>query len=329
MGAFVRKRWFLFLLLGGLALAWLRPDWLRPVLCWLEPRAVVAPALFLMAWTLESRSLLRTVLHPWPAFWAVGISYGVLPALGWMVGVLLPDADLRIGLLIATSVPCTLASAVLWTRMAGGHEATALLVIFCSTATSWLATTAWLALGTGTDVRVDTVHMMVSLLLILVLPVGLGQASRAVGLLARAATRYKPVLGILSQLLILGIIVRAAGDVFDRLAERSVPVRGDWLLATAGLCVVTHLAALALGYWSSKGLRFDRPSQIAVAFACSQKTLPVGLFLFEAYFKESHPLAVVPLMFFHVGQLVVDTFIADALARQRPVEKLFPPQDSV
>lgn len=317
VSGFLCKRWFLVLLLGGVTLAWLRPEWLRPATRWVEPRAVVAPALFLMAWSLESRSLFRALLQPWAALWAVVISYGALPALGWVAGTLLPDADLRIGLLLSASVPCTLASAVLWTRLAGGREATALLVIFLSTATSWLATTAWLTLGTGTDVHVDTADMMRSLLLVLVLPVGLGQLSRAVGPLARTATDYKRGLGVISQLLILSIILRTAVDVVDKLTLRLALVRGPWLLVTAVLCVGTHLLALGAGFWSSKGLRFDRPSQIAVAFACSQKTLPVALFLFEGYFKESHPLAVVPLMFYHVGQLVVDTFIAEALAQHR------------
>ncbi len=320
----MRKRWFLLLLLGGLALAWLRPGWLQPATRWVEPRAVVAPALFLMAWTLESRSLFSALLHPLPALWAVCISYGALPALGWLAGTLLPDADLRIGLLLSASVPCTLASAVLWTRMAGGREAIALLVILFTTATSWLATTAWLTLGSGTEVRVDSSDMMRSLLLVLVLPVGLGQMSRALGPLARAATRYKPALGIVSQLLILSIILRTAVDVFEKLAQRVALVRGEWLLVTAGLCVGLHLTALSGGFWSSRGLRFDRPSQIAVAFACSQKTLPVALFLFEGYFKEAYPLAVVPLMFYHVGQLVVDTLIADALAGRHSRQEVMP-----
>src|SRR5262249_29847649 len=86
------------------------------------------------------------------------------------------------------------------------------------------------------------------------------------------------------------------------------------LLATAGLSVALHLAALASGFWSSRGLGFGRPDRIAVAFGCSQKTLPVALFLFEAYFKEGYPLAVVPLVFYHVGQLVVAPFLAAGLA---------------
>src|SRR5437868_5398407 len=137
MKALLRKQWFFVILLGGVTLAFLLPGWLRPVTARLEPRVVVAVALFLMALGLESRSLFGSLLKPLPALWAVLISYGPLPALGWLAGSLLPNADLRIGLLIITSVPCTLASAVLWTGQARGNEATALLVILLTTATSW------------------------------------------------------------------------------------------------------------------------------------------------------------------------------------------------
>jgi hypothetical protein len=35
------------------------------------------------------------------------------------------------------------------------------------------------------------------------------------------------------------------------------------------------------------------------------------------YYKSAFPLAVIPLLFFHVGQLILDTFIADRI-RARP-----------
>jgi len=91
------------------------------------------------------------------------------------------------------------------------------------------------------------------------------------------------------------------------------------------VCLGIHLAALAGGFWSSRALRFDRPSQIAVAFACSQKTLPVALVLFD-YFKERYPLAVVPMVLYHLGQLFVDTFIADGLAGRPLREAELPPE---
>jgi len=86
------RRWFLLLLIAGVALAVALPDWLRPWTGPLPPRAVVAVALFLTAWNLDSNSLLRAVVRPLPALWAVSISYGVLPLLAWSAGSLLPGS---------------------------------------------------------------------------------------------------------------------------------------------------------------------------------------------------------------------------------------------
>jgi hypothetical protein len=49
----------------------------------------------------------------------------------------------------------------------------------------------------------------------------------------------------------------------------------------------------------------------------------VALFLLKGYFRE-YPLAVVSLLFYHVGQLVVDTFVADLLAHRKPAEADLP-----
>jgi sodium/bile acid cotransporter 7 len=309
------RHWFLLALVVGVSLASVRPRWLAPVVGPVPPRGVVAVALFVMAWGLESGSLWRTLLRPLPTLGAVLVSYGVLPALGWLAGEVVGQADYRIGLLVITSVPCTLASAVLWTRLAGGNEATALLTILVTTATSWLVTPAWLAWTTGAAVGLDTAAMTRELFVVLVVPVGLGQLARAAPPLVELATRGRTMLGVLSRLLIFSIILKAATDVALRLtAQAELPSPGG-LLTTAGLCVGLHLTALVLGLASGKALRVDWPNRIAVAFAGSQKTLPVALLLFETYFKDVYPLAVLPIVIYPVAQLVLDTFIAERLAR--------------
>lgn len=316
---FLAKRWFLLVVVLGAVVAWLRPGWLD----WsrlVPAQAIMALALFLVAVTLESRKLYQAVIHPFAALWALVISYGVLPALSLYVGRwLLPNDDFRIGLMITSAVPCTMASAVLWTRMAGGNEAAALLGTFLTTFTSWFATTAWLALGTGSLVELDTAGMMLSLALILVLPVGVGQALRAVPVLARVATSYKTPLGVVSRLLILVMILRAAVEVSERLGTDSESVGIGSVALTALVCLGTHLAALAFGYWSSRLIGLERGNQIAVAFTGSQKTLPVSLYLYDVYFSKYY-LAVLPMVFFHVGQLVLDTFIADLLHKPAATE---------
>jgi sodium/bile acid cotransporter 7 len=154
---------------------------------------------------------------------------------------------------------------------------------------------------------------MRGLILVLIVPVGLGQILRRIGPLARLASRRRAVLGVAAQLLICAVILQAAVEVSLKLGETAGALTPGTLVATAAVCLGTHLTALVIGLWSSQALGSGRPSQIAVAFAGSQKTLPVALFLYHEYFKHTYPLAVVPLAFYHIGQLVVDTFIADRL----------------
>lgn len=327
--SFLAKRWFLLLLVGGVALAALRPELLLPATRPVRPRVVVTLALFLIAWGLDSRCLGGALRRPLPAVGAVAVSYVAVPLLGLLAGPLMPSEDLRVGLLITACVPCTLASAVLWTRLAHGNEATALLVTLLTTSSSWLITPPWLVLGTGVQVDVHLGELMRELLLFLVLPVALAQLSRALPPVARLVTRWRSPLGLLSQLLVLSVILRASVDARLRLDEHSAVVSAAALLIALAVCLGVHLAALAGGFWGGGLLRLDRAERIAVAFAGSQKTLPVALLLFEGYFQQRYPLAIVPLLFYHVGQLIVDTFIADALLHRRPHLPELPPEAEV
>jgi sodium/bile acid cotransporter 7 len=315
MRDFLARRWFLLGLVGGVALALVRPDWLRPWFEPLDPLYLVPAALFLTAWGLERRNILDAVRRPWPALWATAISYGLVPALAWAAGHALPDEDFRIGLLIMASVPCTLASAVIWTRRAGGSEATALLVVLLTTCTSWLLTTAWLTGTTGVETHVDAPGLMRLLLLALLAPVAVGQLVRAAPPLAAFAARRRRLLGVVAQLLVLAVILKASVGVGKQLAGSETRPAVGLVVLTIMLCLGVHLAAWAVGFWSSGWLRFGRPAQIAVGFACSQKTLPVALVVYS-YFAREHPLAVFPLVVYHFGQLFVDTLIADRLAQR-------------
>jgi sodium/bile acid cotransporter 7 len=309
MRTFLARRWFLLLLTAGLGLAVLRPGWLRPAADRLPLRGVVALSLFLVAVGLEGRRLWLAVTRPAPALAALAIAYGALPALACLAGRLLPSPDLRLGLLVIASVPCTLSSAVLWTRFARGNEALALLVVVLTTGLSWLATALWLTRATGAAVVPDTSELMSGLAVVLIVPVVLGQLSRALPGVARGAARHRALTGAAIRLLVLAVILRAAADV----AGQAAALTPAALALTALACLAVHLAGVALGLWGGRALGFAPADCAAVAFAGSQKTLPVGLFLVGAYYHD-YPLAALPLLLYHVGQLVADTFIADALA---------------
>ncbi len=310
MRDFLARRWFLLLLAGGVALACARPDWLRPA-SWLPLRGVVALSLFLMACSLEGRRLWLALWRPAPAAWALAVSYGALPGLALLLGPLLPSPDLALGLLVIASVPCTLSSAVLWTRLAGGNEALALLITVATTAVGWLATPFWLTLATGVRAGPDAREMMGALAVVLVVPVALAQLVRLLPGVPRFVDRQRRLTGVLVRLLVAAVVLRGVVDATGHVAGLTAGA----LFLTGGACLGAHLAGVGLGLWGGRALGLARADCIAAAFAGSQKTLPVGLFLIGTYYREEHPLAVVPLLLYHVGQLVLDTFVAEALVR--------------
>lgn len=315
MRRILARNWFFLVLAGGLTLALVRSDWLHFV-SWLDPRPMVALALFLMAWGLPSRHLASELARPWASLWAVAISYGLVPIGAWLISRTAPLPDAGVGLILIACVSCTLGSAVLWTRMGGGNEATAMLALLLSTCTSWLFTNSWLTVLAGTTIGIDeSLRMMVELLLALVVPVGIGQLCRMSGVLANLADRRRAVMGVLSQILILTIIIKAAARVGGELLEGSRHLSPGMLAWSAAACAGLHLTVLAAGLGTARLFGWDRPRRAAVAFACSQKSLPVALLLFDGYFQQDFPLAVVPLLFYHVGQLILDTPVARRLAR--------------
>ena len=74
-----------------------------------------------------------------------------------------------------------------------------------------------------------------------------------------------------------------------------------------------HLAAVAAGHGLALGAGMNRRDRIAIGFAGSQKTLMVGLHIALVYYGG---LAVLPMVAYHTGQLILDTIIGDWLVRR-------------
>src|ERR1051326_3639962 len=212
------RSWFLLLVLVGLLLAWLWPaavQWTT----YLQPTITGAVAVFLSAWAIETRRLVGAIARPIPALLAIGISYLVLPVLSWLGFFVIANADFRIGLLLITCVPCTLVSAVIWTRLGGGNEAVALLVTTLSNGLSWLITTGWLLLAAEvSQVSFDqTAGLMGQLIIVLVVPMLAGQLGRTVPDMAAFGERRQTLLAVTGRLMVLGIMLKAAVEVRSKL----------------------------------------------------------------------------------------------------------------
>lgn len=324
----LRREWFLtsltVLIVGGLALGRLGyGPAVRPWADLFDPRITTAIVLFLMSVSLDSAALGRAVRSPGPVSLAVALGYGLLPALAWLLSRGQMHPDLALGLLIAASVPSTLASASVMTRRAGGNDAISLLATLVTNASCVVVTPAWLALTTGQSVEFDVPAMIRSLLLAALLPTALGQVARLVPLVHQTADRRKPIISAIAQMFIEVIVFTAslrAGMAWRDLAiptETAHAVAGASitplaLLIVAASAVGLHLAIWWLSLWISRTLGIVREDAAAVGFSASQKTLPVGILVATdpATFGTTHPFAIFPMLIYHIGQLFLDSLLA-------------------
>ena len=152
MFAVLQRHWFLFGLLTLIPLAIglassNPPPQLIEVANSVPTSWCTAAILFLMSVTLNSGRLFDALRHPLPVVAAIGVNQIFVPLMCLPLLLLQRSDDLKVGLLIAASVPCTMAAASVWTRRAEGNDAVSLLVTLLTNGLCFLVTPIWLAVG--------------------------------------------------------------------------------------------------------------------------------------------------------------------------------------
>jgi solute carrier family 10 (sodium/bile acid cotransporter), member 7 len=146
---FLIHRWFLISLAVVLLVGMAFHSALEPLS---EIRAfrngVVATVLFLMALPLEARAVWQSLRRPLAPLLGVTVNLLLLPIFAWFVSLGL-SPTWAVGLYVAAATPCTLASAAVWTRRAGGNESVAILVTIITNLSCFVVTPLWLWILTG------------------------------------------------------------------------------------------------------------------------------------------------------------------------------------
>jgi sodium/bile acid cotransporter 7 len=317
MKAFLVRRWFLLSLGAVMAVGLLGADFFRPFTDIASVRyAIVVTVLFLMALPLEARTVWHTIRRPAAPALGVLMNSLFLPLVAWLfvatAGEALLGSELSLGLLVAAATPCTLASAAVWTRRAGGNDAASIVVTVVTNASCFLVTPFWLLITTGQQAELDAGDMITSLALVVVLPMTVAQLLRIVApRVGRWATRQKTPLGVIAQTGVLMMVFIGSVRTGNRFASTDAQSSVLQVLALLVTVTVIHVFVLSVGLAVARLTRLERRDQISVGFAGSQKTQMVGLQVcIELGFN------IVPMVAYHVSQLLVDTLIADRLRRR-------------
>lgn len=244
-------------------------------------------------------------------------TFVVFPLLGLGAQLLHPailTSSLASGVLLLCLVPSTVQSCVVYTRIAGGNTAGAVVSASLSNLLGVFLTPALVALLMTSSARVDS-GAVVRIVLQLFVPFVLGQLLRPVlgARVARHDDRLKLYdRGSIVLVVFVAFSTGAEADVWSTVAILDV-------LAVAAVCAV--LLGVAMGWTVLLGrlAGFTRADRIPLLFCGCNKSLASGLPIASVLFAgHDVALIVVPLMLYHQMQIIVGAVVAGRLARTAP-----------
>ena len=215
------------------------------------------------------------------------------------------------GVLLLCLAPSTVQSSVVYTRIAGGNVAGAVVAASVSSMLGVFATPALVAVLMTSDATVDG-GAVVTIVLQLLAPFLLGQLLRP--LVGRFVARHDGGLRLYDR----GSIVLVVFVAFSQGAEADIwSNQSLWsVLAVVAVCAV--ILAIGIGWTVLVGwaARFARPDRLTILFCGSNKSLASGLPIATVLFSgDAVALIVLPLMLYHLMQNVAGAILAPRLAR--------------
>jgi solute carrier family 10 (sodium/bile acid cotransporter), member 7 len=265
---------------------------------------------FLYGARLSTREAVDGLKH-WRLHGLVFLATFVLfPLLGVLSLLLMPWAltpGLFTGLMFLCFLPSTVQSSIAFTSIARGNVAAAICSASFSNMIGIVLTpllvTVFLSTGTG-GVSLGAVR---DIMLQLLLPFVAGQLLRR--WIGGFITRHKKVLSYVDRGSILLVVYAAfsagvVAGIWERLSVVSLLV----LLAVNAALLAVVLVATT---FAARRLRFSTEDEIAIVFCGSKKSLASGLPMATVLFPAATVgLTVLPLMMFHLMQLMVCAWLA-------------------
>lgn len=237
--------------------------------------------MFGMGATLTPDDFRRALARPGAIALGVGLQYGLMPLIAWLVAgaLALPDT-VAVGLILVGAVSGGTASNVIC-YLARGDVALSISMTAVSTLLAVVATPLLTWLYAGQTVPVPVARMFVSIAWVVILPVAGGMAVNGLfGQHLSPIKRWFPLLSMAAIVLVIGIIVA--------LNRSSIVDVGLALLAA----VVLHNAAgLALGYGAARTLIGDETTARTVAIEVGMQNSGLAVALATQYFGAAAALA--------------------------------------
>lgn len=280
---------FAFYVIASAALAMIFPE---PFTNWggFDAKRLIFPMtamiMFGMGAMLSWRDFARALHAPAPLLAGVVLQFTVMPLVGWgLVTTFGFTGEVAAGVILVGSCSGGVASNVM-TFLGRGDVALSVTMTACSTMLAPVMTPLAMKLLAGRFVEVHLLDMMVSILKLVVIPVGLGLVVNAV--MKNRRQLIERVLPPFSMFLVCFAMAIMAATVRDRLLQVGMT------LALAALC--HNAIGLLLGYQGALLMRLPEDSRRTVSFEVGMQNGGMGVAL-AVTVLNSPDAAIAPGMF--------------------------------
>ena len=226
------------------------------------------------------------------------------------------DMNMLVGICILAVVPVTMATGTILTALAGGNVPFSLVI---NVATNFLAIltipfSLKLLLLSDKSIDLPVAELMGKIALLVLLPVVLGQILRP-GIKDKI-TKLGKAFSVFCQFIVLMIIFNGVAS-----STTEIATLGLRIINIAAAMILLHIVMLVINYWICKLLKFDAGLTYAFTLHTSQKTLGLSYIVWADFFT-SFPLAMIPMICYHLTQSIGDTYLAHYFSQKGSKENV-------
>lgn len=286
-------------------LAWYAPATFTPVAPYVSTLLMLV--MFGMGVHLKIDDFKRVLARPAPVAACTFLHYLIMPLAAWLLAhAFNMPPDLSAGMVLVGSVASGTASNVM-IYLAKGDVALSVTISAVSTLVGVFATPLLTRLYVDAHIQVDVMGMLLSILKIVVIPIGLGLIVHH--LFPRVVKALEPYLPAFSMACILAIISAVVAGSADHIASVG---------AVVIVAVVLHnTIGLLSGYWGGRLFGFDESTCRTLAIEVGMQNSGLAAALGKIYFS---PLAALPGALFSVWHNLSGSLLAGYWSG-KPVKK--------
>ena len=240
-------------------------------------------------------------------------SFIIMPLLAELISITAFSAERIVGsgYNLVRAVPTAVVGSV-WATMFHGNLTVSLAILLLDTLLAPLITPFMLSLFTGAVIQIDTLGMMRSLCLMVVIPFILGLIFNR--FFHKEIKEYiGPITNPISKILFFSEIIINVSQVSERIVKGA---SWSYILVIAAALILSALGFI-IGHLTSRAFRLGRKEDVSVTFAVALRNTNAALVLAIGFLPE---LASLPIIFSIVIQQTLAAIVGKAIFPEKASE---------